>query len=100
MIVMRFKIRCREDKAGEMNTLLQAVVVPSRKVPGVIGFDIARDVTDPTCFIATEVFEDEAAIERQESLPEVAKVMTAMPDSLTADPEVTVYHVSSSEDRS
>jgi quinol monooxygenase YgiN len=43
------------------------------------------------------VFEDQAARDRQEALPEVAKVMSEMPQILAAAPEATVYHVSSSE---
>jgi quinol monooxygenase YgiN len=66
-------------------------------VEGVISFDIARDLSDPNSFIATEVFEDADARERQESMPQVGKVMALMPESLAAPPEATVYHVSSSE---
>jgi hypothetical protein len=48
--------------------------IPSRTVDGVISFDVARDLADPSAFIATEVFEDEAARDRQESLPQAKKV--------------------------
>ena len=60
-----------------------------------VSFDIASDVTDPNVFVATEVFEDDAARERQEALPEVAAVMALLPGSLAAPPEATVYEVSS-----
>jgi quinol monooxygenase YgiN len=49
--------------------------------------------------IAVEVFEDEAAIDRQESLPEVGRVMSILPDALAAPPEATAFHISSSESR-
>jgi quinol monooxygenase YgiN len=62
----------------------------------VISFDIGRDVVDPNSIIAVEVFEDEAARERQESLPEVGKVMSLLPDILAAPPEATVFQVASS----
>jgi quinol monooxygenase YgiN len=48
-------------------------------------------------FIATEVFEDRAALDRQESLREVGKVLALLPESVAAAPEATIYHVSSSE---
>jgi quinol monooxygenase YgiN len=64
---------------------------------GVVSFDIARALDDPTVFIATEVFEDPVARERQEALPEVAKVMAILPEVLVAAPEATIFHVSSSE---
>jgi quinol monooxygenase YgiN len=76
---------------------LSEVIVPARATTGVISFDIARDLTDPNSFIATEVFEDEAARERQEALPQVGHVMALLPESVAGPPEATLYHVSSSE---
>ena len=70
-------------------------MAPSRDVAGVISFDSARDETDPNTVITVEVFEDEAAVDRQEALPQVGK-MELMPDALAAPPEATVFHVSSS----
>ena len=97
MIVLRFKVRCQPDKLAAVTEAMKDVVGPSRALPGVIHFDVARDVTEPDVLVATEVFENAAARERQESLPQVAKVMTILPDSISAPPEATVFHVSSSE---
>jgi quinol monooxygenase YgiN len=63
----------------------------------VISFDIARDVTDPNAFIAVEVFEDRAALDRQESLAEVQATIGLLGDLVVAPPEATIYHVSSAE---
>ena len=97
MIVVRFKVKCKAEKAEELRAAFEAVVAPSRTVEGVLNFDIARDITDPNSFIATEVFADRAALARQESLPEVQKVIALLPNVLAAEPEATVYNVSSSE---
>ena len=97
MIVVRFKVKCKAEKAEELRVAFQAVVAPSRTVEGVLNFDIARDITDPNSFIATEVFTDREALARQESLPEVQKVIALLPNVLAAEPEATVYNVSSSE---
>ena len=97
MIVIRFKVRCRPEKAEDLRTAFEAVVAPSRMVEGVLNFDIARDITDPNSFIATEVFADRPALDRQESLPEVQRVIALLPDVLAAEPEATVYEVSSSQ---
>ena len=61
MIVLRFKLQCRPDQANAMNDAMRDVVAASRALPGVIHFDVGRDVGDPNAFIATEVFEDKAA---------------------------------------
>jgi quinol monooxygenase YgiN len=75
----------------------EEVIAPSRAVDGVLSFDIARDLIDPDSFIATEVFEDRAALDRQESLPEVKRTLAVLEKSLVAKPEATVFYVSSSE---
>ena len=99
MIVIRFKVQCQPDKTEQVKTVFEDVIAPSRAVDGVISFDIARDLADPNSFIATEVFEDQAALDRQESLPEVAKTMAVLEESIVAAPEATIFHVSASEQR-
>jgi quinol monooxygenase YgiN len=94
MIVVRFKVRCQPDKTTALKDAFTAVVAPARATEGVISFDIAQDVLDSNTFIATEVFTDQTARERQESLPEVAAVMALLPSSLAAAPELAEYTVS------
>jgi quinol monooxygenase YgiN len=97
MIVIRFKVQCQPGKTEQALEVFRRVIAPSRTIDGVISFDIGRDLADSDSIIATEVFEDQAARDRQEALPEVAKVMSELPQILAAAPEATVYHVSSSE---
>ena len=65
----------------------QEAIPPSREVEGVVSFDIGRDVADPNSFIATEVSTDRAALDRQESLPEVKKAIGLLEESVTGPPE-------------
>ena len=98
MIVVRFKVRCQSDKTSELAAAMKEVVDAARELPGVIHFDIARDLTDADALIATEVFEDRTAMEREETLPEVAKVVELMQaGALAGPPERTVFEVASSE---
>jgi quinol monooxygenase YgiN len=96
MIVVRFKVTCKPDMIEDAMAAFKAVVAPSRMVEGVVNFDVAQDITDPNSLIATEVFVDEEALERQESLPEVQNVINLLPGFLAAEPEATIYDVSSS----
>jgi quinol monooxygenase YgiN len=96
MIVVRFKVQCQPERTEQALAAFEKVIAPSRAVEGVISFDIARDLADPNSIIAVEVFEDEAARERQESLPEVANVMSLLPEAIAGPPEATVFQVSSS----
>ena len=97
MIIVRFKIRCQTDKVEQAAAVLNDVIPPSRALSGVLNFDIGRDLNDPDCLIATEVFEDRLVMDRQESLPEVSAVLALLPDVLAAPPEATRYHVSLAE---
>jgi quinol monooxygenase YgiN len=97
MIVVRFKIECRSDAADQVGEAMKAVVEPSRALDGVVSFDIGRDLTNPNAFIATEVFEDRSALDRQEAQAEVERVLALLGESLVAEPEATIFHVSSSE---
>lgn len=75
---------------------MAGVVAPSRSLQGVIHFDVARDVTDPGSLIAIEVFDDRAAMERQEAQPEVARVIALISaGALSGPPEWTIYEVAS-----
>jgi quinol monooxygenase YgiN len=97
MIIVRFKAKCKPEKAEQLRAAFGAVVAESRTVQGCLHFDIARDVTDSNSFIATEVFVDKEALARQETLPQAKKVIDLLPEVLAAEPEATIYHISSSE---
>jgi quinol monooxygenase YgiN len=97
MIVVRFKVKCKPEKLEQAAAAFRDVIIPSRSVAGVINFDIARDLYDPNSIIATEVFADRAALERQEALPAIQKIIGQLPDFLDGAPEATIYNVSSSE---
>lgn len=96
MIVVRFKVQCRPEKIEEAIAAFRRVIAPSRQVEGVVSFDIARDLADPHAIVAVEVFEDEAALARQESLPVVQETIGLLGELLAGEPEATVFHVSSS----
>ena len=98
MIVVRFKVQCQADRADEVAAAMAEVVEPSRKLAGVVHFDVARDVTDQACVLAVEVFEDRSALERQEELPEVARVMSLFEaGALVDDPEYSIFEIASVE---
>ena len=97
MIILRFKVQCHPEKTEQAMTAFQDVVAASRPLDGVVSFDMGRDIAEPNSFIALEVFEDQAALDRQEALPEVKKVMGVFEEILAGEPEETIFHVSSSE---
>jgi quinol monooxygenase YgiN len=96
MIVVRFKVQCQPEKTEQAMAAFKEIVSASRSVDGVVNFDMGRDIVDADSFIAIEVFEDRVALERQESLPVVQKTIGLLEDFLAAEPEATIFRVSSS----
>jgi quinol monooxygenase YgiN len=94
MVILRFKIRSKPDKSDELMSALVEIITPARATNGVIKFDIARDLLDHDSFIATAVYDNGAALEQQESLPEVDRVMAMLPESLVVPPDRTIFDAS------
>jgi quinol monooxygenase YgiN len=96
MLMVRFKVQVQPDKVDEVEAAFQEVLASTRKLDGVVHFDIARDISDPHSFIATEVFEDRAALDRQEAQDEVAKALAVLQQGAAAAPEATLFEIASS----
>jgi quinol monooxygenase YgiN len=94
MVILRQKMRAKPDKSDELMAALAEIITPARATEGVMSLDIARVLLEPDSFIATAVYEDGAALERQESRPEVHKVMAMLPESLAAPLERTIFDAS------
>ena len=94
MVILRQKMRAKPDKSDEVTAALAEIISGARATEGVINLDIARDLTDPDSFIATGIYQDGAALERQESAPEVHRAMAMFSESLVAPPERTIYDAS------
>jgi len=94
MVILRQKMRSKTDKSDEVTAALEAIIAPARATPGVMHLDIARDLLDHDSFIATAVYEDGAALERQESAAEVHRAMAMFADALEAPPERTIFDAS------
>jgi quinol monooxygenase YgiN len=94
MIILRQRMRSKPEKRDEVLAALAAIVGPARATEGVISLDIAGDLLDPDAFIATGIYEDGAALERQESVPEVLNAMAMFAQALIAPPERMIYDAS------
>ncbi len=97
MIVVRFAVKCQPTKTASLISVFKDVITASRALEGVVSFDIGQDITDPNSFVATEVFVDKDALERQESLAEVQKAITLLGEIAAEEPVATIFYVASSE---
>lgn len=94
MVILHQRMRCKPDRNEEVTAALAAIMPGARATQGVVHLDIARDLLDPDLFIATGIYEDAAAIERQESAAEVHRAIATFPKLLAAPPERTIYDAS------
>jgi quinol monooxygenase YgiN len=94
MVILRFKIQSKPEKRDEVMAALAEIIPSARATEGVIKLDIARVLDEPDAFIATAVYEDGAALERQESAPEVHRAMALFSEALAAPPERTIFDAS------
>ena len=90
----RRSVQCREsartDRGAAVRLCRRARAEPVSA--RLVSFDVAEALDDPTVFVATEVFEDAAAREKQEALPEVGAVMALLKGgALAAPPDMAVY---------
>jgi len=97
MLIVRFAFRVLPGRGDEAVAALVPVVAASRVLPGVISVDIARDIIDPDAFIATELYEDRAALDRQEALPETVAALATLKAGLIAESDALIHHVERSE---
>src|SRR6516162_2532851 len=94
MVILRFKVHSKPERSDELLLVLAEIIPAARATEGVTSFDIARTLDDPDSFIATAVYDDGAALERQESAAEVHRAMAIFPELLAAPPERTIYDAS------
>jgi quinol monooxygenase YgiN len=94
VIIYRVSGKARPRKIDEAREKFAALAAASRKVPGVVSFDIAQDVTDPAVFISTEVYQDQEAVDRQGELPELHDLMACLPELLADGPHGTIFDAS------
>ena len=96
MVIGRFKVQAKPAHSDRLAAAIAAVEPPSRELPGVLQFDVARSLTDPHAFLAIEVFEDRDALNRQNAQPEVDAMLDIIrAGALTRDLEWTVWDVPS-----
>ena len=97
MIIVRFWFRTQLGRGDEAAAALLPVLEASRALPGVISIDFGRDITDPDSFVATELYEDRAALDRQEALPETIAALATLKGGIIAESDALIHVVERTE---
>jgi len=97
MIIYRVSGKAHPHRIEEARSKFADLSSASRTVPGVISFDVAQDVTDPSVFISMEVYKDQGAVARQGELAELRALMAALGGLLADGPHGTIFHVTATE---
>ena len=78
-----------------MTAAIAAVEAPSRALPGVVHFDVARSLIDPAHLRPHHVFQDRRALERQNTQSDVGRVLSLVAAGApTGDLQWTVWEAS------
>ncbi len=67
MIVIRAKMIVQPGKRDDFLRAVTQLVDTSRKIDGAVSYDICESITEPNTFLAMEIYEDDAAMNRQAS---------------------------------
>jgi quinol monooxygenase YgiN len=70
----------RPGKGGELRSLLDGMVEPSRKEPGNLRYDLWRDQTDPKRFVLDELYADEDAVAAHRATPHFQAYLSSIND--------------------
>jgi quinol monooxygenase YgiN len=94
MIILRQQMRSKPERTDDVLAALAAIIPDARGIQGVISLDIARDLLDPDSFVATGIYEDSSALQRQESALAVHRAMAMFSEALAAPPDRMVFDAS------
>ncbi len=70
----------RPGKGGELRSLLAGMVVPSRREPGNLRYDLWQDQTDPNRFVLDELYANDDAVAAHRATPHFQGYLSAIND--------------------
>lgn len=88
-IVAHFK--SRPEHQGEVESLLQGFVEPSRRDDGCLCYDLHRDTEDHNSFAIVDGWRDRAAVDNHVGAAHVAATIAKLEPLLAEPPVVRVY---------
>ena len=85
------RLTARPDKVDELKRILTDVVVPTRKEPGCISYEVFQNNADPCDFTFVEEWRDQAALDAHWASPHVQDVLAKVGPLLAAPPDDRRY---------
>jgi quinol monooxygenase YgiN len=70
----------RPGKGGELRSLLEGLIAPSREEPGNLRYDLWQDQTDPNRFVLDELYADGDAVAVHRATPHFQAYVAAIND--------------------
>ena len=75
-------IVAKPGREAETEAALRALIPPTRRDPGYIGYDLHRDLDDPRAFVFYETWESRAALEAHLEAPHLVAFKARVPELL------------------
>jgi quinol monooxygenase YgiN len=89
------RIKGRQNKVGELLTVLGSLVEPTRKELGCLSYILLQNNEDPTDFAFVEEWQSNAALESHLASKHFKDALITLPNLLAVEPEIRRYHVAS-----
>ena len=98
MIVVVGRVTTDAERRARLLEIGQAVAAASRHEPGCITYRIYEDTEVENDFVFVEEWADDAALKQHFATDHIAEFMGAIPEAITAPPDVKFHTIASSLD--
>ena len=87
------KVTARPEKADELESVLAALVGPTRAEPGCVSYELGQSQTDACEFVFVEEWASGSAIDAHMKTPHVQEAFSKAQSLLAKPPEISRYSI-------
>ena len=96
MVIVIARVRPLADRREELLALLREVQAASRGDDGCLNYGYFSEIADSTSLIAVEEWRDMAALASHLRTPHVGRLVSELPELVSAPPEIQAHEISNS----
>lgn len=87
------RITAQPGKEAELDTILRALIAPTRQEAGCISYQLLRHQTDTTEFTFVEEWQSDAAIDAHFETPHLQNALAQVAELLACAPDIRRYAI-------
>ena len=98
MVLVIGRVRCSDEKRGELIPLLEKMQNDSREEDGCIRYGFFAAVEDPNSFVAVEEWADREALDKHFAQPHLQEFGSGLLELVSERPEVAIHEIAGTSD--